>query len=398
MRRLGITAPKWTVLAVMFALFSVLATGLSSLAGANTVLGCKIVTNPKPTHFTNCPGANLSGTNLLSTINLSYANLSGANLTGANLGSSNLTNANLSNANLSTSPAGFDTQLGFANLSGANLSGANLTNASLSSAILSNANLTNAVLVHNDVSSANLTGATLTGVSSGGLFGTPAALPAPWIIAGGYLIGPGANLTGANLTGADLTGATLTGANLTNAILTRVNLTGANLTNAVLTNAVLTSANVQQANFSGATLTDVTSGSLTGVPSSLPAGWSIVNGYLIGPGASTILTESESVPGGLAPLAVTFTYSEYNSGHDAIANVQVTSSLCSGVTFVSSSDGNTAQLNPGATWTFACSTTITTPSPPTGDTDNSSATGIDVVSGLAVPTGNESSSATVHVN
>jgi uncharacterized protein YjbI with pentapeptide repeats len=267
MRQPLIIRRKLLGMVVVFGLCGALLTAISGPALADTVIGtCTIVSNPRPTKFTNCPGANLSGTNLLSTIDLSYANLSGANLTGANLGSSNLTNANLSGANLSDAPGEIHTQLGYANLTGANLSGANLTGASLSSTILTNANLTNAVLSGNDVSSANLTGATLTGVSSGGLFGTPAALPAPWIIVLGYLIGPGANLTGANLTGANLTGATLTGANLTNAVLSRANLSGTDLT--------------------GATLTGVISGGLTGSPAALPAGWSIVAGYLIGPGAN----------------------------------------------------------------------------------------------------------------
>ena len=38
---------------------------------------------------------------------------------------------------------------------------------------------------------ADLGGATLTGVASGGIAGTAAALPVNWVQAGGYLIGPG---------------------------------------------------------------------------------------------------------------------------------------------------------------------------------------------------------------
>ena len=64
------------------------------------------------------------------------------------------------------------------------------------------------------------------------------------------------NLSGAS---ADLTGADLTGANLY----------GADLTGAVLT---------------GADLSGIRSGNITGTPT-LPSGYQMVNGYIIGPGA-----------------------------------------------------------------------------------------------------------------
>ena len=46
---------------------------------------------------------------------------------------------------------------------------------------------------------AKLAGANLTAVSSGGITGTPVALPDGWSIRGGFLIGPGADLTNTNL-------------------------------------------------------------------------------------------------------------------------------------------------------------------------------------------------------
>lgn len=46
-----------------------------------------------------------------------------------------------------------------------------------------------------------LTNADLTGGSSGGIVGSPSALPTNWLLTQGYLIGPEANLIGANLTG-----------------------------------------------------------------------------------------------------------------------------------------------------------------------------------------------------
>jgi alpha-tubulin suppressor-like RCC1 family protein/uncharacterized protein YjbI with pentapeptide repeats len=68
---------------------------------------------------------------------------------------------------------------------GANLSGANLTGANLSGVNLTGANLTNA-----NLSGTDLTGAILTGVRSGGITGTPSALPTGWALVNGYLVGP----------------------------------------------------------------------------------------------------------------------------------------------------------------------------------------------------------------
>ncbi len=115
-------------------------------------------------------GANLSGDNL-SGANLSHANLTDANLTGVYLMGANLTGVNLTDANLKG-----------ANLMGANLTIANLTGANLSSA---------------DVGGTNLMGANFSeaifGTSpfgndipmSGGITGTPHALPAGWTLQSG---------------------------------------------------------------------------------------------------------------------------------------------------------------------------------------------------------------------
>ena len=227
--------------------------------------------------YANLTNANLTNANLTNA-NLTYANLTNATLTNATLTNATLTNPTLTNANLTNAtltgvssggiigtpsalPSGWSLIAGYLVGRGANLTNANLTGVDLTNAILSYANLTNA----------NLTNATLTGVSSGGIIGTPSAVPSGWSLIAGYLVGPGANLTNATLTNATLTNANLTNANLTNATLTNANLTNANLTNANLTNA---------------TLTGVSSGGIIGTPSALPSGWSLIAGYLAGPGAN----------------------------------------------------------------------------------------------------------------
>jgi uncharacterized protein YjbI with pentapeptide repeats len=429
------------VVVVVLGLWGGFAIGASVPALADTVIGsCTIVSNPTPILFTNCPGANLAGANLTG-LDLSYANLSGADLSEANLTNVNLYNANLDNAILTGAtvtgtmfnginggPVGITTGglvgtpaslpsdgpnapwllvNGYLIGSGANVTGAtltgidlsmrtytsvNLTNANLSSAIfqytsltsstlvganltgagfydsslyndnLTGANLTNTNHSTTDFGLANLTNAiltgasllfstrlgdaTLTGVRSGGVTGDP-TLPVGWSLVSGYLVGPGANLTGALLSGANLTNATLTGANLSGANLsgatltgvtsggitgtpaalpagwtlvdgyligpganlTGANLTGADLTNANLTNAILTNANLSGTNLTGATLTGVTSGGITGMPAALPAGWTLVDGYLLAPGMHllTITADNTSMVYG-HPLPA-FTYS-----------------------------------------------------------------------------------------
>ena len=167
----------------------ILATAVQTPTSADMVVsGCTIVSNPTPTDYTNCPGADLAGANL-SGVNLSYSNLSDAQLVGppncnsSPIGSAphcattQLTDANLTQANLSG--ASFigcffppDTS-GYClneDLTGANLSGANLTNADAEEAIFSGDALAGAILTDANVAgavlnNANLTGADLTGTT-----------------------------------------------------------------------------------------------------------------------------------------------------------------------------------------------------------------------------------------
>jgi len=277
------------------------------------------------------PGANLAGEDLngldLSGVNLSGADLSGASLRGANLSGANLSTANVANADFTGSnltrvssggtfgtPAALPTDWrvvnGFligpgadlrgANLSGLNLTGANLTDADFTGANVSNALFTNATLVRITLTGADITGARFStdndnkfaGMVSGGLVGAPSALPASgrFRVVQGYLIGPSANLAGATFTGGAQLGVNLSGTNFTNATLTGLNLTGAFLNNAIFTGARLTGVNLTTANMSNATLDGVISSGITPNSSrtmpTLPSGWRLVNGILVGPGAN----------------------------------------------------------------------------------------------------------------
>ena len=136
------------------------------------------------------------------------------------------------------------------NADGKNLAGARLLNASLRGTSLVNADLTGADLTGADLTGAILTGvhlksATLKNVKSGNISTVPASLPEKWTIVGGYLVGPGANLsgatfgTGSSFTDVSLTGALISGASFKGAKFTRVDFTGATARNVDFTNADL---------------------------------------------------------------------------------------------------------------------------------------------------------------
>lgn len=202
-----------------------------------------LVISPFHGGFLAGPGANLAGddlheVNFGSSVDLAGADLAGATISG--LDGANLTGANMTGVVIHGS------------IYNSNLTNADLTGANLSGARLSLDTLTNAKLAQAD----------LQGIASWGLTGTPASLPAPWVLRNSYLIGPGAVLNGASLTGADLSGTDLAGADLISAYLADSNLTGADLTRANLTSAdldgaILTKANLDKASLTGAQLSGV---------------------------------------------------------------------------------------------------------------------------------------------
>jgi Pentapeptide repeats (8 copies)/CHAP domain len=146
-------------------------------------------------------GADLSGATLTGVI-LTDANLDGATLTGVTSGGIagspsalplgwSLVGGYLLSA--STTPTGVNlagANLSGQNLTGVDLSGVNLTGANLSNADITGANLSAAILTDANLSDANLDEANLTGVVSGGIIGTPSALPSGWTLVSGQLLAP----------------------------------------------------------------------------------------------------------------------------------------------------------------------------------------------------------------
>jgi uncharacterized protein YjbI with pentapeptide repeats len=289
------------------------------LAGANLTGANLAGASLQGTNFTggaDLASANLTGTNLTET-NFTGASLQGASLSGAYLDLTTLASANLTDLNAGDADF-LESVLTGANVSGAKLADATLTrpqtcgvtgtpaslpahwnpvggclvgpyadlsNGDLSGADLSGQDLFNAMLQHTNLSGANLTDAnldqaylisvnlddaTISGANLGSTYAfrqvasqsvtasPTTTLPKNYTLDDGYLMGPDADLAGASLSGLDLAGIDLNGATLTNA-------------------------NVAGAALRGATLTEALTGGLTGQPASLPAGLSIVSGYLVGP-------------------------------------------------------------------------------------------------------------------
>jgi len=227
----------------------------------------------------------------LSNSNLTGANLTGASLAYANLSGANLTNAKLTGANLTGAKMSSTTNLSGTVLAGTTLSGANLTGANLSGVVLtstvgstttSGVNLSGATLTSANLGSLNLASSSLSGARSGSITGSP-TLPSSWFINTGYLVGPSANLSGLDLTGMSFQGRSgLNGLNFKNSTLTNVNFSNTSLVGVILTGSTITNTN-----FNGANLTGIISGSITTSPApTLPTGWSLTSGYLIGPGAN----------------------------------------------------------------------------------------------------------------
>ncbi len=104
----------------------------------------------------------------------------------------------------------------------------------------------------------------------------------------------------------------------------------------------------------------------------------------------TTLTRTPSVNAGT--FTVTFSYTEKNDGTDPISNVAVSDALCSPVTFVSGDTNGNGLLDPGETWSYACTHAFIGPGPWMG---TATATGIDTSDGLPAPVETVTSAVTV---
>ena len=249
-----------------------------------------------------------------------YADNGGADLRGANLAYSNATGINLVGANLTGVKSGnvaidnrvqptFTPGSGFKFLSGyligpyADLTGIVFTDQDFSGTNLTGVDFTNSVLLN---------------VKSGNIIAAPVQPTFPDVtfsLRGGYIIGPGVDLSNSDLSGIDLSNVTITNANMSNSGLTNirtggvkgttpllkptymqrngyiigtgVDLSGADLSGQNLSNAYFTNANIVNAVFTNTVLKTVRSGGTmqynAATVSTLPTKYTIRGTYIVGP-------------------------------------------------------------------------------------------------------------------
>jgi len=249
-----------------------------------------------------------------------YVVLSGADLRGSNLAYTNITGVNLVGANITGVKSGniainngiqpiFTPGSGFKIISGY--------------LIGPYADLTNIIFTDQDFSGTNITGANFTNsvllnVKSGNIVASPVLPIFPdttFSLRGGYIVGPGVDLSNSDLSGIDLSNATVTNANMVNSnfvnvrtggvkgttpllkpnymqrngyiIGASVDLSGADLSGQNLANAVFSDANITNMVFTNTILNNVRSGgnmrysALT--IARLPTKYTIRGTYIVGP-------------------------------------------------------------------------------------------------------------------
>jgi len=262
----------------------VLAISWAPTTPASAVVVCPTVTagvvSPAPS-----PGVDWSLCNLTGA-QLAGADLHGAVLRGTTLNAADLQSANVSGVDL-TSARLRSALLGHSTLTGARLTSSDATGASFDGADLTDVVGSNATLVSTSMIGTTLTGATLAtsvmrGLRSSGVVvgATAPTLPTKWGIRAGALVGPYATLAGVDLHGQDLSGLSLAYASVTNATLA-----GAILTNVSLGGARLNVVDLDGTDLSTALMTGLRASGVSGVPT-LPTGWTVTQGYLVGPGAN----------------------------------------------------------------------------------------------------------------
>ena len=227
-------------------------------------------------------GADLSSADF-TYIDMSNSNFSGANLKGLRFRDSYVQNSDFSNAIMDNSSGNNYSRIGgiFSNASLRNtrylgefigtFTNADLTNCQLGGDDGSGTGYTYiAALGNSDLSSATLDNCFIKLT-----YGANIKLPPGWSIVAFHAVGPKADLSGESFpigtafNSLDLSGANLAGISCS-CNFSNSNLRGANLTRTYL---------------AGSSLLGIKSGQVIGTPGSLPTGWKILNGYLIGPGA-----------------------------------------------------------------------------------------------------------------
>ena len=170
-----------------------------------------------------------------------------------------------------------------------------LINCSIAGMDLRGRDLSYSTFYGTDLSGTQLSGANLEGVVSQQITGVPSSLPTDWQLIGGFLLGPGANLTGQTLTGLNLANINLDGAVLNNTLVTNSNLSNSSFVGADLSLAAIVNCEMNNADFSSADLDYFAGRQIAGTIDNLPANWTQVSGFLFGPKADLTSTSIEDI-------------------------------------------------------------------------------------------------------
>jgi uncharacterized protein YjbI with pentapeptide repeats len=223
----------------------------------------------------------------------------------------------------------------------------------MSSSTLTSVNFTGCTFQSTDITGSNLSNSILTNLySSGVATNVGTQLPSGYTISstGGYILGPNINfssrtytstsdfgskaLYGINFSNSTLTSNNMTHSNLSQCIFTGSSLGNVNFSYSNLTNCAFTNAYLYYTNFTGATMTGVTSGGITTTDGlTLPTGYQIRNGYIIGAGVNVSGANLRNV--NLASINL----SNVNFNSVDLSGATLTNSTLSGASF----SGTTAE-------------------------------------------------------
>jgi uncharacterized protein YjbI with pentapeptide repeats len=254
------------------------------------------------------PGLNLEGVDL-SGVNLSNVNFQGSNLTNAILTNTKVWGTKFTNAILNNVTTGGMTGIPILPISYKIINGFMIgPNVNLTNANLVGRDLTGMNVVGTNMSGTDLTNAILKNVISGQIKGTPIVSPTTRFI-NGYLVSKesfnnNSDISGGDLSGADLTDTILTNTNFYNVtsrniigdpvlsssyqirdgylVGPNVNMSNLDLSGVNLSDISMTGMNVDGTDLRYTTLTNISSGSLRGVPI-LDSKYKIYNQYIVGP-------------------------------------------------------------------------------------------------------------------
>jgi uncharacterized protein YjbI with pentapeptide repeats len=295
-------------------------------------------------------GAALSNANFKSKY-LYTCKFDSTNGSSVNLSSSTLNYSSFKSATITSSNFDYASMV-ITTCTSANFSASSFIQTNMSSSTLTSVNFTGCTFQSTDITGSDLRSSTLTNLySSSVATNANTYLPTGYFIssANGYILGPDINFSSRTyINNSDFSSKTLTGINFSSSTLTNNNMTSSNFSScnftssslgyvdfssSNLTNCTFTNAYLYYTNFTGATMTGVKSGGITTTDGlTLPSGYQMRNGYIIGAGVNVSGADLRS--SNLASINL----SNVNFNSVDLSGATLTNSTLSGASF----EGTTA--------------------------------------------------------